>query len=259
MADDFTRQKFAWLDQIATDPSVSAQAFRAGYFIACRFLNRGTGDAFPSQDTLARLIGLTTSKGVRYLIDQLVDGGHLGVTAAHGRGRTNRYRLILKGGDITPDVVERSGAPPRDNDGIGTDAATDLRDTLFPEPDRDEPAPQPAVSDASLDLAFETWWEQYPKKVAKAAARKAYERIVRSSVAAPQELFAGVMRYAAQRTDQDPQFTKHPGTWLNGACWTDEPDQPRSDAFNDRPPSGFQRQAPLSHLEVALAGLTRDE
>ena len=31
------------------------------------------------------------------------------------------------------------------------------------------------------------------------------------------------MRYAAQRDGEDPQFTKHPATWLNGKCWTDEP------------------------------------
>jgi hypothetical protein len=254
MADDFTRQKFAWLDQIASDPSVSAQAFRAGYFIACRFLNRGTGDAFPSQDTLARLIGLTTSKGVRYLIDQLVDGGHLGVTAAHGRGRTNRYRLIVKVADIIRDIAEPSGTPPPENGGA---SAIDQSESLFPELDRPEPVQRPEVSDVSLDLAFETWWDQYPKKVAKAAARKAYDRIVRSGVATPQELFAGVMRYAAERTDQDPKFTKHPATWLNAACWTDEQVSawapPQIGAMASRDASSG-RGSP-SWTEIALRGL----
>ena len=33
---------------------------------------------------------------------------------------------------------------------------------------------------------------------------------------------AGAQRYAAERKDQDPKYTKHPATWLNGGCWEDE-------------------------------------
>jgi Helix-turn-helix domain len=81
---------------------------------------------------------------------------------------------------------------------------------------------KPKASDAT----FEGWWKQYPRRVAKGAAEKAYSRIVGSGEASVAELMAGALRYAAERTGQDPQFTKHPSTWLAGACWADEPQAP---------------------------------
>lgn len=49
------------------------------------------------------------------------------------------------------------------------------------------------------------------------------------------------MRYAAQRDDEDPRFTKHPATWLQGKCWLDEP--------------GPAAARPRSKLDVIRAGL----
>jgi len=73
---------------------------------------------------------------------------------------------------------------------------------------------------------FETWWKQYPRHVAKGAAEKVYKRIVASGKASVADLMAGALRYAAEREGQEPQFTKHPSTWLSGACWADEPQAP---------------------------------
>jgi hypothetical protein len=36
------------------------------------------------------------------------------------------------------------------------------------------------------------------------------------------------MGYAAKVAGQDPKFTKHPATWLNAECWTDEPAEPEA-------------------------------
>ena len=81
---------------------------------------------------------------------------------------------------------------------------------------------QPKASEAD----FETWWKQYPRRVAKAAAQKAYERIVgkRQGDRAGAHGRRTALRGRAQ--GQEPQFTKHPSTWLNGACWADEPQAP---------------------------------
>lgn len=69
---------------------------------------------------------------------------------------------------------------------------------------------------------FELWWKQYPRKVDKGAARKAYERVVKSGNVTPEQLSAGVLRYAAERQSEDPKFTKHPATWLNAEGWANE-------------------------------------
>jgi hypothetical protein len=67
-------------------------------------------------------------------------------------------------------------------------------------------------------LAFEAFWEAYPRKVAKLAAEKAFTK-ARAPAA---ELVAGAKRYAIEREGQDPKYTKHPATWLNGGGWLDE-------------------------------------
>ena len=88
------------------------------------------------------------------------------------------------------------------------------------------------------------------------SARKAYDKARKSATA--EELELGAMRYAAVRSEEDPKFTKHAATWLNNKCWLDEPEPARAANFGERPQS-FQRSAPLSHVEIALAGLKRDD
>jgi hypothetical protein len=92
--DDFTRRKFEWLDQVAADRSLSPLAFHVAYLLS-GYLNRATGEAFPSQETLAKRLGCTV-RGVRKLVGQLVDGDHVEVLESHGRGRMNIYRTIMK-------------------------------------------------------------------------------------------------------------------------------------------------------------------
>jgi hypothetical protein len=76
------------------------------------------------------------------------------------------------------------------------------------------------------DSDFELFYRQYPRKVSKVAALKIYRRIVTKGEATPADLLAGAMRYAAERSGQDPKYTKHPATWLNSGCWADEQTAP---------------------------------
>lgn len=68
---------------------------------------------------------------------------------------------------------------------------------------------------------FEEFWQRCPRKVAKAAARKAYRKARR--VADWHTIISGMLRYAAECDGRDPRFIKHPATWLTGECWNDEP------------------------------------
>src|SRR5262249_10663037 len=70
-------------------------------------------------------------------------------------------------------------------------------------------------TEKNIEEAFEEWWSLYPKRVSKGAARKVYARIIKSQLATVEELKLGAMRYAHDRTGQDPKFTKHAATWLN--------------------------------------------
>lgn len=69
---------------------------------------------------------------------------------------------------------------------------------------------------------FEQWWSEVPRKVGKGQARAAFRTALGK---APFEvLLAGIQRYRVQRDGQEAKFTKHPSTWLNGECWSDEAD-----------------------------------
>jgi hypothetical protein len=90
---EFTRRKLEWQEAIARDPDISHAACRIALVIGT-FLNRKTGDAFPSQETLASILR-THARSVRRLIEQLERAGYLTKSEGGGRGHSNRYRPSL--------------------------------------------------------------------------------------------------------------------------------------------------------------------
>lgn len=64
----------------------------------------------------------------------------------------------------------------------------------------------------------EVFWAAYPRKVAKAAAIKALDKI--HGKHEWQTIIGGVARLVASKPD--PKFTKYPASWLNAGCWDDE-------------------------------------
>jgi hypothetical protein len=280
-SDEFTRTKFLWLDQVAADPDVSPQAFRAGYWIATRYLNRGTRTAFPSQITLMKLLNLQTTRGVKHLTDQLADLGHISVETSHGRGTTNRYRLIMKadpvaesGGQNPPadeyDAAQERGevatkGQPSNVPGQNIKATVeelglthkDIHEArIIRDAEKADPEPVAESDGDDVKAAFDLWWKQYPRKEGRGAARDAYQKIIAEGIATPEELLAGAMRYGAARADEDPQYTLGPVRWLEKEHWTDEP-QPRKQSGAATSEIDGRNGAP-SWTEIALAGL-RDE
>jgi hypothetical protein len=86
----------------------------------------------------------------------------------------------------------------------------------------DRVASKPDHPKPDTDAAFDRFWSVYPKKVAKLAARKAFEQAISKHGVDPERLIEGAKRYAAERAGQDPKYTRNPATWLNGGCWEDE-------------------------------------
>lgn len=80
---------------------------------------------------------------------------------------------------------------------------------------------------AAGDELFAEFWNAYPKREAKGAARKGWQAAIKSG-ADPEAIVAGARRYRAERDlVADPaerhRFTKLPATWLRAECWADEP------------------------------------
>jgi hypothetical protein len=256
MSDDFTRKRFEWLLQVAGDPAISGSASKLAIQIACRFMNRKTNTAWPSQPVLAQLLGFQTREGVRRCVDQLVDGGHLTVAVSHGRGTSNRYRLILK--DVAAhDDPEETEPDDSIEEATSKNVESSTTEPLFP--DDLPPAKAKAPRTSAIDEAFDIWWQQYPKKVARKAASNAYHRIVSKGEASSEELLTGVMRYSASQTGKDPKYVKGAEGWLNGGRWTDEPDPAPSGQFGAGASSRSQQQPRRSFIDIALEGLQRDE
>lgn len=68
-------------------------------------------------------------------------------------------------------------------------------------------------------VSFDLWWAQYPHRVAKGQARRAWGRAIKQASFA--ELLAGVERYKADKPADIPWC--NPATWLNGERWLDQP------------------------------------
>lgn len=83
------------------------------------------------------------------------------------------------------------------------------------------PSQEGAARQEDHSASFEEFWKVYPRHVAKGTARRSFEKALKTASAGT--IIAGARRYAAERAGQEPKFTKHPTTWLNAECWTDEP------------------------------------
>jgi hypothetical protein len=71
--------------------------------------------------------------------------------------------------------------------------------------------------------SFEQFWEVFPRRVGKGAAKKAYSNAAKRAEFA--EITAGARRYAAECAGREVQYIKMPATWLNADCWLDEPER----------------------------------
>ena len=83
-----------------------------------------------------------------------------------------------------------------------------------------EPLPLFPTAEETAQDAFDAFWAVYPRHVAKAAARRAWDAVLRR--ADPQAVVTAAAEYARECAGKDPKFVAHPATWLNGGRWEDE-------------------------------------
>jgi hypothetical protein len=82
-----------------------------------------------------------------------------------------------------------------------------------------------SINQDKLDRAFSEFWEVYPRKVGKSAAKKSFAK---AYTCANGEVVLGAQRYANDPyLPLDKNFIPHPATWLNAGRWEDDPLPPR--------------------------------
>jgi hypothetical protein len=79
--------------------------------------------------------------------------------------------------------------------------------------------PKPGSDD---DPQFARFWAAYPRRIGKGQARRAWATAIKK--ADPEAIIEAAGRFTALRGNEDPKFTAHPSTWLNGERWADVPD-----------------------------------
>lgn len=72
---------------------------------------------------------------------------------------------------------------------------------------------------ADADHAFDEFWKTYPRREAKAGARKAWDKAL--GRASPEQITTAAAAYR-DLPGREQKFTKQPATWLNQDCWLDE-------------------------------------
>jgi hypothetical protein len=96
---------------------------------------------------------------------------------------------------------------------------------------------------------FDLWWARYPRKVAKANAARAFQKIVLATEQF-ERIMAGLERQMPDLTAQPERFRPHAATWLNGKRWEDEPVQSTA----SEPTADDLRAAELAYIERQRQG-----
>lgn len=193
------------------------------------------GNAYPAVSTLAAKCRMKP-RNCRYLLRSLEESGELSVVVNAGPYGANLYRINLDA------LGMQSFAGVQSLAGVQHSAATPAKDCRKPlqriaaKPSVNHQEPSTYAHDAqkphrsrspsaseSADDGFADFWKQYPKKVAKPAALKAWKKI-KPAAHVQADLMAALGKHKASADWQKDggQFIPHPASWLNGRRWEDE-------------------------------------
>jgi hypothetical protein len=152
-----------------------------------------------------------------------------GSRAERHRDAQRAYRerkRSCKGGDITSDHGDDHGD----------------RAVIAEEKRREEKSREKKTSARAVDDVFDKFWSKYPRKVAKTAARKAWEKIAVDDALLATILAALDAQIASEQWRAG--FIPHAATWLNGRRWEDELPS------TTRPPTTGNRVDPAAFFGV---------
>jgi hypothetical protein len=161
-------------------------------------------EAYPSIATMCEE-ALLSERAVRSALRRLEALHEIASAGKHPKYRTTIY-LFGMGADSAP--MPNSVGAKQVADSAPEPKATGVKGSL-----------ERSSSSVSSFLEFEQFWNVFPRKVGKRAARAAFGRAVkRASVG---EILAGAQRYHLD-PNREMAFTAHPTTWLNRDSWGDE-------------------------------------
>lgn len=149
--------------------------------------------------------------------------------------------------DVSTERVQRFRKQKRNVSSTVSETPPDTESEADTEPEqKKEPRACALVGDWPSD-AFDRFWAEYPTKIARKAALRAFATAKRSGVKFETVMF-GLARYKAEKPPQIEWC--HPATWLNGGRWDD---QPAASAPNGQRTSGAPRRSGADDFFAGIA------
>jgi hypothetical protein len=146
---------------------------------------------------------------IRTLINELLEAGYL--MRSEDRERTEKGYL----GGYTYTTQDPTGEPTLDN------------------PTQDNPLHKnnnikknnlknnERIFSHNLEICFGEFWANYPKKVDKGSALRAFRKAIKLNAVI--DIIDGAKAYAEDPNLPDKQYIKNPATWLNAEAWNNGP------------------------------------
>ena len=185
--------------------------------------------AWPSIATLAKYANIKERR-VQQVIRQLAADGEIEIQEQGGYGnsqyKTNRYMILLTcPADCDGTLQHKTGVQRVTNRGAisdsqGCNLETSGVQRTAPEPNKNLKKEPNKNLYAQSHLLFQEFWKEYPRKLDKGKAERAFKSALTRSTF--EDILAGVIQYADD-PNRNPDFTKYPATWLNADSWENGP------------------------------------
>lgn len=216
---------FSWRSAIC-DSDLSPTQRHVALTLSLHMNERG-GSCFPSVGTLMSETGLA-ERTVREALKMLSETGWLVKkerATGSGRQTSNEYQALVPGGEGAGDAP--TGVQEVQGEGL-TDAPPE--GVLEGDSKRANPPNPPRGEDDAWTRAFDLFWQEYPRKVGKPAAFRAFKSALKknSSTGQMTAIAVGLQNWVEFWADDgtDERHIPHPSTWLNQERWNDRPPAP---------------------------------
>ena len=209
------------------------------YLILCRHADPD-GQCYPGQARIAELAGIS-ARNVRRALEALKTAG----LVEFDRKRSGNHYTLLP---ATPEDTGQNCPLTMGGSGQNRPVTPDkiVRSHRTKSSYRTRSIEQDPQTSAQH---FDAWWQQYPRRVAKIAAEKAY-RLSLAAVCKNKRLDqAGAVAFlqsrvrtfaASDKGRGDPQYIPHPATWLNQGRYDDEDQAWTASGGNGKPNGPIQ-------------------
>tara|TARA_R100000544_G_scaffold36279_1_gene24321 strand:- start:38 stop:703 length:666 start_codon:yes stop_codon:yes gene_type:complete len=169
------------------------------YIILASYVD-GEGKCYPSLETIAKNSGLSV-KTVWRSINYLDENNFINKVSG-SKGISNKYivHCPLEKEMNEKDMDSQSNKVVLSIDNFSKDNNSTYLD--------------------SQSTSFDFFWSIYPRKIAKANARKAFQTALTKTEA--YRINEGLIRMVEANKNTEMKFIPHPATWLNGERWEDE-------------------------------------